>query len=78
MNKRSIMKFVGVAAVAATLVGLSGCTPAGDSGDGKVTLTWWHNATSDPLAGFWQDVATEFEADHPNVTVDVQIGRAHV
>jgi raffinose/stachyose/melibiose transport system substrate-binding protein len=72
MNKRSITKLVGVTAIAATLIGLSGCTSAGDSSDSKVTLTWWHNATSDPLAGFWQDVATEFEADHPNVTVDVQ------
>ncbi len=70
MNKRSILKAVGVAAAAATLVGLSGCTGASSDSE-KVTLTWWHNATSDPLAGFWEDVAHEFEADHPNVTVKV-------
>lgn len=72
MNKRSTLKLVGVAAAAATLAGLSGCTPSAPADDAPVTITWWHNATADPLAGFWQEVADEFEADHPNVTVNVE------
>jgi raffinose/stachyose/melibiose transport system substrate-binding protein len=72
MNKRSTIKLVGVAAAAATLIGLSGCTPSAPADDAPVELTWWHNATADPLAGFWQDVADEFEADHPNVTIKVE------
>jgi raffinose/stachyose/melibiose transport system substrate-binding protein len=72
MNKRSTLKLVGVAAAAATLMGLSGCTPSAPADDAPVTITWWHNATADPLAGFWQDVADEFMADHPNVTVKVE------
>jgi len=71
MNKRSITRWVATGAISAVaLAGLTACntTPAADA---PVTLTWWHNATSDPLAGFWEDVATEFEADHPNVTVEV-------
>ena len=70
MNKRSIIKFVGVTAAAATLIGLSGCTQSPSESD-EVTITWWHNATSDPLAGFWEDVAAEFEEANPGVTVEV-------
>lgn len=38
----------------------------------EVTITWWHNGTGEPLLSFWEDVAAEFEADNPGVTVDVQ------
>lgn len=73
MNKRSMMRLLATGAVATvTLAGLAACAPAGGDSNEKVTLTWWHNATADPLAGFWQDVADEFEADHPNVTVKVE------
>ena len=72
MNKRSINKLAGVAAVTAALVLLSGCTTPGAASDEKVTLTWWHNATAEPLVGFWQDVADEFEEANPNVTIKVE------
>jgi raffinose/stachyose/melibiose transport system substrate-binding protein len=70
MNKRS--KLVAVGAAAALALGaLAGCS--GDAGgDGKVTITWWHNGTGEPLLGFWEDVAQEFEDAHPNVTVKVE------
>ena len=35
----------------------------------KVTLTWWNNATAQPLLGVWQSVIKSFEATHPNVTI---------
>ena len=73
MNKRSITRLLAVAATATIAVtAITGCAPGGDSTGDKVTLTWWHNGTAEPLAGFWQDVADEFEADHPNVTVEVE------
>jgi len=37
-----------------------------------VTLRWWHNGTGEPLAGLWDSVAREFEANNPGVTVEVQ------
>lgn len=41
-------------------------------GDGEnVTITWWHNATGDPLNVFWEDIAQEFMDENPNVTVEV-------
>ena len=72
MNKRSIKRWVATGAISAVaLAGLTACNTAAPEDDGPVTLTWWHNATSDPLAGFWEDVAAEFEEAHPNVTVEV-------
>jgi raffinose/stachyose/melibiose transport system substrate-binding protein len=70
-KKRSVTALVAIAALAAGA--LAGCSSSGSgSADGKkVTLTWWHNATSDPLKGLWADVAKEFEKSHPNVTVKV-------
>jgi len=70
MNKRS--KLLAVTAVGAlAFSALAGCSPQG-GGDEKVSITWWHNGTGEPLLGFWEDVASEFEADHPNVTVTVE------
>ena len=37
----------------------------------NVTITWWHNATGEPLPGFWEEVARRVRGGHPNVTVEV-------
>ncbi|QAY69076.1 ABC transporter substrate-binding protein [Xylanimonas protaetiae] len=42
--------------------------PAGDA----VELTWWHNGTGEPLLSFWREVADDFEAANPHVTVNVE------
>ncbi len=64
----------------ACLIALAGCG-GGSSSDANstksadsskpVTLTWWHNATADPLKGFWQQVADDYHALHPNVSFTV-------
>jgi raffinose/stachyose/melibiose transport system substrate-binding protein len=43
----------------------------GATAGGPVKLTWWHNASQDPGKTFWQTVANEYHAAHPNVTIDV-------
>ncbi len=75
MNRRSTSRLVALTAAAGLAVAaLSGCaTGSGDpeASDGDVTLTWWHNATVGPLMpAVWEEVAAEFEADHPGVTVE--------
>ncbi len=45
----------------------------GDLNGGKaVTLSWWHNASTDPGKTAFQKVADDFHAAHPNVTIQVQ------
>lgn len=39
--------------------------------NGPVTLTWWHNGTTDPLKGVWQQTADSFKKANPNVTIKV-------
>lgn len=80
MNRRSMMRLSAVVATVGLGIGaLAGCTagsdpsptdPGSSNGD-DVTITWWHNATSDPLQGIWEDVAAEFEAANPGVKIEV-------
>jgi len=75
MNTRSTMRvFAGLAAAGLAAGALAGCAGGGDNGDsgdsGDVTITWWHNATSGPLPAVWEEVAAQFEEDHPGVKVE--------
>ncbi len=63
----------GLAALCAVTLMTAAC--GGDdsaSGDGDAdTITWWHNSNNEPGKGYYEQVAKDFEADHPGV--DVQI-----
>ncbi|MFD1051621.1 ABC transporter substrate-binding protein, partial [Kibdelosporangium lantanae] len=37
-----------------------------------MTLTWWHNGSSEPLKSLWQQVADDYHAAHPNVSFKVE------
>ena len=45
-------------------------TPAGGDGD-NVTLTWWHNSNTAPGKDYYDQVADNFEADNPGVTIEI-------
>ncbi|MGV9195268.1 extracellular solute-binding protein [Microbacterium sp. MC2] len=80
MNRRSIMRAAAGIGAAGLAVGmLAGCSAGDEPTDGngngngeEVTITWWHNATGEPLKSLWEDVAQEFEDANPGVKVDVQ------
>jgi len=75
MNRRSTKLVALGATVGLAAFALAGCAPAAGGGDASgdgTTITWWHNGTGEPLKSFWEDVADEFEADHPGVTVKVE------
>jgi raffinose/stachyose/melibiose transport system substrate-binding protein len=42
-----------------------------DDSDGGTTITWWHNSNNEPGRGYYEQVAKDFEDDHPGVTVEV-------
>ena len=65
-----------VAVAAATAVTLAACSSSGSSSSngaasssGKVTLSWWNNANTQPLLGVFNNVIKQFEAAHPNITI---------
>jgi raffinose/stachyose/melibiose transport system substrate-binding protein len=39
------------------------------SSSAPVTLTWWNNANTQPLLGVFNGIIKDFEATHPNITV---------
>ena len=54
----------------------SGPTTGGNSTE-PVTLTWWHNGVAgdsgeNSLGDYWDKVASDYMADHPNVTIKIE------
>ena len=61
------------------LMGAAACGGGGDSASASAsasgddnTITWWHNSKNQPGKGYYEQVAKDFEASHPGVTVEVQ------
>jgi len=61
----------GVVACAAVLGASSAglAAPSGEKSSKAVTLVWWHNANQGAGKALWDQVAKEFHAAHPDVTV---------
>lgn len=74
MNRRSTRRLAAVGAAAAlALGGLAACsTGDGGSGDGSVTLTFWHNSTTGAGKSYWADTAAAFEEANPGVKIEIQ------
>jgi raffinose/stachyose/melibiose transport system substrate-binding protein len=58
------------------LVALTAACGGGGSGSGAapgspVTLTWWHNGTTDPVKSTWQQVADAYHKAHPDVSFQI-------
>ncbi len=69
---RAVAVGAALAVVAACGTGSEGEPEASPSGSGgPVTITWWHNSNTDPGKAYYEQVATEFEASHQGVTVEV-------
>jgi raffinose/stachyose/melibiose transport system substrate-binding protein len=64
-----IAALVALATAACSSGGNSGSTP--QQANGPVTLSWWHNATTDPLKSVWQQVADSYHSAHPTVSFKV-------
>ncbi len=62
------------ALVTAALLTLSACGGPGaaDAPGGPTVLTWWHNATQEPLKGYFQAAADRYTAAHPDVTFRIE------
>lgn len=60
-----------VALLAACGSGGDGGSGSGSTDGGDVTITWWHNSNNDPGKGYYEQVASDFEADHPGVSIQI-------
>jgi raffinose/stachyose/melibiose transport system substrate-binding protein len=58
-------------ALVAPVVTACGGDDDGGGGGGENTLTWWHNANTDPGKAFWQTIADEFVEEHPDLQIEV-------
>ncbi len=73
MHRKRVVLGVAVAAAAATV--LAACSSSGssststNSSTAKVTLSWWNNANTQPLLGVFNNIIKQFEAAHPNITI---------
>jgi len=63
------------AAVVLGVTGLAACSSDdgdGGGGDGKVQMTFWHNASTGAGKEFWEKTVADFTKDNPDVTIKVQ------
>src|ERR1700743_3040800 len=74
MKRRAVAAIVATAAAGLMLAACSGggTSSSGShngSSSGTITLSWWNNATNQPLLGVYQAAIKGFEASHPNVKI---------
>jgi raffinose/stachyose/melibiose transport system substrate-binding protein len=75
MKRRAVAAIVAAAATSLVLAACSsgGGTSSSGSGNGSssgtITLSWWNNATNQPLLGVYQAAIKGFEASHPNIKI---------
>jgi raffinose/stachyose/melibiose transport system substrate-binding protein len=67
-----------LAAMAVLAAGVLGTAACGDGGpgegdpNGKVTMSFWHNATTGDGKAFWDKTVADFQAANPNVKIEIQ------
>ncbi|WP_432497144.1 extracellular solute-binding protein [Kineococcus gypseus] len=71
-NRRAASVFAALGASISLLVAGCGGGASGESGDGDVTLTMWHNSTTGEGAAYWEKTAADFEAANPGVQIEIQ------
>ena len=48
-----------------------GSDDSSDESGGATTITWWHNSNNEPGMGYYEQVAKDYEADHPGVKIEI-------
>jgi raffinose/stachyose/melibiose transport system substrate-binding protein len=61
----------GVLLTATACGGSSGGGGSGKAGGEQTTITWWHNSNNQPGKGYYEQVAKDYQADHPNVKIQI-------
>jgi raffinose/stachyose/melibiose transport system substrate-binding protein len=70
---RSRNKLVAITTSAILLAGLAGCSAGGGSGSGKTEITWWKlTETAESANAAIEEIVADFEADNPDISVNVE------
>jgi raffinose/stachyose/melibiose transport system substrate-binding protein len=69
------MKTLRILVLAAMVLGIVGAVFAAQTANAQdeVTIEWWHISTEEPQAAYWQALADEYTAMHPNVTINITV-----
>ena len=67
MNKRFTFILLMLVMTLTLAVGIPGLA------QDEVVINWWHHSTDEDQAAYWQGLADEFTAMHPNVTFEITI-----
>jgi len=70
---RSKTRSAAIAAICAGVLAFAACGSDGssDESSGSKTITWWHNSNNEPGMGYYEQVAKDYEADHPGVKIEI-------
>jgi raffinose/stachyose/melibiose transport system substrate-binding protein len=70
-SKTRSAAFAVLSAGALLLAAACGSDDSSDGAGGTTTLTWWHNSNNEPGMGYYEQVAKDYEADHPGVKIEI-------
>jgi raffinose/stachyose/melibiose transport system substrate-binding protein len=70
-NRRG--RALGLLCAGALMMGAAACGSDDDTSgsSGTTTITWWHNSNNDPGKSYYEQVAKDYEADHPGVKIKI-------
>jgi raffinose/stachyose/melibiose transport system substrate-binding protein len=74
MARNRVLSAVALTAGVAMLAacgGGGGDTAAEGNEGGDTTLTWWHNSNAEPGKGVYEQIAADFEAENPGVSIEI-------
>ena len=70
---RSKTRSAALAVLCASVLTFAACgsDDSSDESGGDTTITWWHNSNNEPGMGYYEQVAKDYEADHPGVKIEI-------
>ncbi|KQW53001.1 ABC transporter substrate-binding protein [Nocardioides sp. Root1257] len=70
---RSKSRSAALAVLCAGVLAFAACgsDDSSEGSGGTTTITWWHNSNNEPGMGYYEQVAKDFESDHPGVKIEI-------
>lgn len=69
--KRQLLSIVLLVAILALSLAVKTSAPV--EAQANVTIRWWHIQTNEAEGGYWEKVANDYMALHPNVTIQITV-----